>query len=286
MRMLRAVLLIWAVNSLLAQGPAESFDVASVKPSAAGARERIVIEPGGRFLAEGVSLKFLVGSAWHLAAYQISGGENWIASEPWTIQATAEGIIVPSWAPPFLPDIISTRVRTLVNDRFALRMHRETRDMAVYRLSIGKNGPGLKVTQSPDRPQTDSSSGPQPFGGRSGHPEDVVPPPGRAIGGPGVVLATAIPEQQLVMLLGRQLDRPIVDQTGLTGYVDVRLRFAPESAPRSLQVSPSPDGAVPAPSDDPSIFTAIEEQLGLKLDLAREPIDVLIIDSARRPTAN
>jgi uncharacterized protein (TIGR03435 family) len=286
MRMRSTVLLVGAVNSLLAQAPPASFDVASVKPGAAGARERIVIEPGGRFLAENVSLKFLIGSAWHLAAYQISGGENWTATEPWTIQATAEGISVPSWAPPFLPDIIATRVRTLVNDRFALHAHQETREMAVYRLSIGKNGPGLKVTQSREPPQTDSSSGPQPGTGRTGRPEDVVPPPGRAMAGPGVVLATAIPEQQLVMLLGRWLDRPIIDKTGLTGYVDVRLRFAPESAPRPVQVPPSPDGTVPAPSDDPSIFTAIEEQLGLKLELAREPIDVLIIDSARRPAAN
>ena len=280
-----AFLLISLASTSLAQQPA-SFDVVSVKPSAPGIKERILIEPGGRFFAEGVSLKFLIGSAWHLAAYQMSGGENWTESERWTIEATAEGLSVPSWVPPFLPDIIAARVRTLVSDRFTLRAHHETREVAVYRLSIGKNGPKLKVTQSPDRPQTDSSSGPQPGTGRSGSPEDLVPPPGRAMAGPGAVLATAIPEHQLVMLLGRWLDRPIVDKTGLTGYLDVRLRFAPESAPRPFQVRPSPDSAVPAPSDDPSIFTAIEEQLGLRLEPAREPIDVLIIDSARRPTAN
>ena len=279
MRVVCTILLICVPGSLFAQGPAASFDVASVKPSAAGTRARIAIEPGGRFLAEGVSLKFLIAGAWHLAAYQISGGENWTASEPWTVEARAAGIdAVPSWTPPYLPEPIAACARSLVNDRFALQSHHEMREMAVYRLSTVRNGPGLIVTPTNQRPEAAA--------GRSGRPEDVVPAPGRAMAGPGAILATAIPEQQLVTLLGRWMDRPIIDKTGLTGYVDVRLRFAPESAPRPLQVPPSPDGAVPAPSNEPSIFTAIEEQLGLKLEPARESIDVLVIDTARRPVRN
>ncbi|HEX4137716.1 MAG TPA: TIGR03435 family protein [Bryobacteraceae bacterium] len=259
-------------STLIAQQP--SFDVASIKPTAPGTKQRILIEPGGRFFAQGFSLKFLIAAAWHLASYQLSGGENWTASQPWTVEAVAEGIAVTPWMPPFFPEAIAARVRSLLSDRFALQAHHETREMAVYRLSIGKNGSRLEVTPSAERPQT------------VGRPEDPVPAPGRAMAGPGAVLATAIPVQQLVILLGRWMDRSIIDKTGLNGFVDVKLRFAPESAPHPLQVPPSPDGAVSSPGDDPSIFTALEEQLGLKLEPARESIDVLVIDSARRPVGN
>jgi uncharacterized protein (TIGR03435 family) len=286
MRTLSAILLVGLVIPLFGQGPAASFDVASIRPSAPGTRQRILIEPGGRFLAEGVSLKLLIASAWQLAQYQMSGGETWTASEPWTVQATADGITVPSWSPPFLPEIIAARVRSLVSDRFALQIHHETRELAVYRLSISKNGPKLKVTQSPEPSQRDSPEGSPRTIGRGEHPEDVIPAPGRAMAGPGTVIASAIPMQQLITLLGRWMERPIIDKTGLTGYVDVRLRFAPETAPRPSPIQPSPDGAVPSPSDDPSIFTAVEEQLGLKLEPAKEPVDVLVIDSARKPLEN
>jgi uncharacterized protein (TIGR03435 family) len=267
MQRLATILLLVTATALHAQGPA--FDVASLKPSSAGTRTRILIEPGGRLFAEGVSLKFLIAGAWHLQPWQLSGGENWTASETWSVEATAEGISVPAWEPPFLPEIIAARVRSLVNDRFALQSHHETKELAVYRLNIGRNGPKFKATPGP-----------------GGRPEDITPPPGRAMAGPGAIAATAIPMQQLVTLLGRWMDRPVIDKTGLTGYVDVRLRFAPESAPRPLPAQLSPDGAAPAPSDYPSIFTAIEEQLGLRLEPAREPIDILVIDSARRPIGN
>lgn len=266
-----AFVLVALAGTLLAQQPPPSFDVASVKPTAPGIKQRILIEPSGRFLAQGFPLKFLIAAAWHLESYQMAGGENWIASEPWTVEALAEGVSVSSWTPPFFPDAIAVRVRSLLSGRFALQTHRETKEMAVYRLGIGKNGAKLKVTPTAERPQTDNPA---------------TPASGRAMAGPGAVLATAIPVQQLVILLERWMDRPIIDKTGLTGFVDVKLRFAPESAPHPLQVSPSPDGAVASPGDDPSIFTALEEQLGLKLEPAREPIDVLVIDSARRPVGN
>lgn len=285
MRTLSAILVVGLVFPIFAQGPAASFDVASIKPSAPGTRQRILIEPGGGFFAEGVSLKLLIASAWQLAQYQMSGGDNWTASEPWTVEAAAEGITVPSWSPPFFPEIIAARVRSLVSVRFALQVHHETRELAVYRLSIGRNGTKLKVTQKPQPSQRDTTEGSPRTGGRGGHLEDMIPAAGRAMAGPGTLIASAIPMQQLITLLGRWMDRPIINKTGLTGYVDVRLRFAPETAPRPSQVQPSPDGA-PAPSDDPSIFTAVEEQLGLKLEPAKEPVDVLVIDSAQRPTAN
>lgn len=252
MRIFATIVLLCSATSIYAQPP-QSFDVASIKPTPAGTRTRILIEPGGRFFAEGVSLKLLIATAWHLAAYQLSGGENWITNDAWTIEATADGVNVPAWQPPFFPQPIAARIQTLVNDRFALQSHHEIKDMPVYRLTIAKNGPKLKVTPTAERP------------------ENSMPPPGRPMAGPGALAATAITMQQFITLLQRSMDRPIIDKTGLTGYVDVKLQFTPDSAPTG---------------DAPSIFTAIEEQLGLKLEPSREPIDILVIDSARKPTAN
>jgi uncharacterized protein (TIGR03435 family) len=132
-------------------------------------------------VAEGVSLKLLIATAWHPVPDQMSGGETWTTSEPWTVQATAEGITVPSWAPPFLPEIIAARVQSLVTERFALKVHHETRDLAVYRLSIGKAGSRLNVTQSSERSQADSSANPVRTIDRGGRPQDVIPAPGRAM---------------------------------------------------------------------------------------------------------
>ena len=278
MKKLTVILYLGMAISLCAQEPKAAFDVASIKPSPAGTRTKLLIEPRGRFFAEGVSLKFLIAGAWHLAAYQLSGGENWTGSETWTVEATADGVGVSSWEAPFFPEAIATRVQNLLRDRFALQSHVEKKEMAVYRLSVGNNGPKLAVTPTAERPVSAARPG--------GRPEDLTPPPGRAMAGPGALVATAISMQQLLTLLSRWMDRPIIDKTGLTGYVDVRLHFAPESAPRPLQVPPSPDGAVAAPSDEASIFTAVEEQLGLKLEPAREMVEVFVIDSARRVVGN
>jgi uncharacterized protein (TIGR03435 family) len=259
MRWPAAMLAMWLVNPVIAQ----QFDVVSVKPSAPGARERIAIQPGGRFVAEGVSLKLLIAAAWQLQGFQMAGGENWTTGDRWTIEAQSEGAVdAPTWVPPFFPEVIAVRVRALLADRFELRTHRENRELPVYRLSFGGDGSKLKVGGSPG------------------------PAPGAVKAGPGIIVASAISMQQLVTLLGRLMDRPIIDRTSLTGNFDVNLRFAPDTAPRPSPLRPQADGAPPPSTDDPSIFTALDEQLGLKLEPAKESVDVLVIDSATKPTAN
>jgi uncharacterized protein (TIGR03435 family) len=222
-----------------------SFEVASIKPSAEGSREGLTIQPGGRVVANGMSLKTLIGLAWRLRAFQVTGGERWMTEERWSIAAVSGDLReVPAWAPPDLPEVVASRLRTLLEDRFELRTHHETRDQRVYVLSIGKSGPKMA-------------------------PVDVALQAGiRA--GPGMIAGSGMTISQLVTLLERLLDRPVSDKTGLTGKFNIRLQFAPEGTD----------------SPAPSLFTAVQEQLGLKLDLARETADVLTIDSAQRPTEN
>jgi uncharacterized protein (TIGR03435 family) len=240
-----------------ADGPA--FDVASVKLSAPGAREGLTIQPGGRLSAHGFSLKTLIAMANHLPVFQLIGGDAWTANDRWSIEAKAEDVKeVPAWSPPFLPEVMAVRMRSLLEDRFALKAHREKREMKAYTLTVSKNGAKL----TPGDPSAR----------------------GAMRAGPGIIMASAVTMDQFQTYLNRIMDLPVVDQTGLGGQYRFDLKFAPEST-HPLSAS---DGSMPGPAvnNDPSIFDAIREQLGLELKPAKEPVEVLVIDSARKPSAN
>jgi uncharacterized protein (TIGR03435 family) len=228
------------------------FDVASVKPAAPGAHEGLTIEPGGRLSANGFSLNTLIAMSNHLAIFQLSGGDGWMANERWSIEAKAEEVTqIPAWAPPCLPEVIAVRLQALLEDRFWLKVHREKREMKAYTLTVSKNGGKLiPVDQS------------------------VA---GRMAAGPGVIQGSGVTMDQFVTYLNRIMDLPVIDQTGLAGHYDFKLKFAADST-RPLSA------AVPS-DNDPSIFDAIRE-LGLELKSEKETVEVVVIDSARRPLAN
>ena len=283
----------------LSQTPAAtstSFDVASIKPGAPGTRTDIKVEPGGRFIANGVPLGLLVAIAYHLQAYQMVGAEGWLMKDQWSIEATtAPGTVDPPSAnPPYMsvPDSMALRLRALLADRFALKTHWETSNRQVYELTVSAAGSKLKLVDSPPQasPTQASANGARPPLTPEGKlPANFVPPPGAVIAGPGIIAASAISMDQIVSLLGRMMDYPVIDKTGLTGYFNVRLQFDPESAPRAIGApappSAQPNGA-PVPSEDPSIFEAIQQQLGLKLQTAKESVEILVIDSASKPAGN
>lgn len=246
-----------------------SFDVTSIKPSEPGIRQSIQIQPGGRFIANGISLGLLVAIAYHLRADQMIGANGWVMEDQWSIEAkTADGVVdPPSTTPAYMgvPEPMALRLQALLADRFALKTHRETLEKQVYALTIAKGGSKLRAV--------DSTTSAIRAGG-------------------GQIVSSAMSIDQLVGLLNRLMDAPVVDKTGLTAYYHVQLSFDPASTPRQLGVptlSPSnPDSAdAMAPSStEPSIFTALQEQLGLKLESAKEPVEVLVIDSAQRPSPN
>jgi uncharacterized protein (TIGR03435 family) len=236
-----------------------TFDVASVKPSAAGSRQQLTIQPGGRLSLNGFSVETLIAISYRLPAFQIVVPDGWMKVDRWAIEAKAEEVAsVPAWAPPYLPEVIATRLRALLEERFSLQAHREMREMKAYVLALAKGGAKLEETEPP------------------------LPAVSMAAG-PGVLVASAVTMDQIVTYLNRIMDLPVIDKTGLTGHYNFKLKFAPESH-RPLSAPPSsPEGTE---TGDPSIFVALREQLGLEVKPSREDVDVLVIDSARRPSAN
>ena len=165
-------------------------------------------------------------------------------------------------------------MRALLADRFKLRLHRETKQVDVYALvlvKLGVVGPALK-------PSTQDCAAAAEAQRRN----NGVPPPGAPFcgfdGGPGRIKFGGLPSSQIAAALMNYAGRQVVDHTGLTGSWEFELIFAPERAP-----GPS-GGDAPALSDAPSFFTALEEQLGLKLESTRGPVDVLVIDHVEKPT--
>jgi uncharacterized protein (TIGR03435 family) len=234
-----------------------AFEVASVKPAAPGERDGLAIQPGGRLVATNFTLKTLIAIAYHLPAFGLAGAEGWMANDRWSIVAKSDnGSDVPAWAPPYIPDVMAVRLQSLLEDRFLLKTHREKRDLKAYTLTVAKAGSKLAAGD---------------------------PPSGKMRAGPGVIVASSATMDQIVTYLNRIMDMPVVDKTGLTGLYDINLKFAPEST-HPLTAGPPADGSAAAPGD-PTIFEALE-QLGLNLRPAKEPIEVLVVDSAAKPTQN
>jgi uncharacterized protein (TIGR03435 family) len=263
-----------------------SFEVASVKENRSGdLRSPIRTEPGGRFTATNVLLKFLIAEAFmgpqpvHLSS-RIVGGPDWINSMRFDINAKASTEFRSS--PDGPPNELLLMLRSLLEDRFKVRTHRETRELPVYELVVaradGKLGPQL-------RQSTANCDGPPP----PRQPNE--PPPCGAMRGPARVMAGGIPMRRFaemltaIMAVGTPASadgRLVVDKTGLSGRFAFNLTWTPEQMPTA---SPPP-GIPPIDPNGPSLFTALQEQLGLKLESAKGPVEVLVIDSVERPTAD
>jgi uncharacterized protein (TIGR03435 family) len=236
--------------------------VASVKPNnAVDARTVTEYLPGGRFTATAVTVRELLRLAYRVQPYQLTGAPAWISTRRYDIEAKAED----KPAPPQ-----QALLRALLKDRFKLVVHNETRDMPVLALvlalSDGKPGPGLT------RSAFDCAAY---FSGPHGPPEPGRTPNCATRIGVGVLSGKAIPMTQLATSLAPLVSRFTVDKTGLTGGFDGELTWTPEPPP----------GAAPD-SSGPSIFTAIQEQRGLKLVSERGPVDVLVIDHLEQPSEN
>ena len=247
---------VLAGSQLVAQ-PGPTFEVASVKPNTSGTRN-VMIEPitGGRFRAANVTLGILVGTAYDVEDFQISGGPKWLNTESYDIEAKAEGN----------PDLAQIRLllQSLLAERFQLAIHREQKELAVYVLSVAKGGPRLSP---PDNPACQP-----PPAGRCG---------GTSLAG-GTMLGQNLARAQVARVLSKLLLRPVLDRTNIPGVFNIQLKFSPES--RVGEVPRASEGA--AGQNLPSIFSALEEQAGLKPDSRKEPVELLVIDRAERPSPN
>jgi uncharacterized protein (TIGR03435 family) len=261
------------------------FEVASVKQNRSGEGFiRVGMAPGGRFTATNVPLRQLIQLAYQIQPFQIVGGPNWIASDRFDIVAKAAGDVPPPT--PGVAGPMQLMMRTLMADRFKLTLHNEQREMPIYALVLakadGKLGPQLK-------PSTTDCAALMGAAARRGGPP---PPPsfnepmqcGMRVF-PGALSAGGFPLSQLTQFLSSTVQRIVVDRTGLTGNFDLNMTWTPDQMPQGR--GDPPPGAPPLPAIDPngpSIFTAVQEQLGLKLESTKAPVDVLVIDRAEHPT--
>ncbi|MBI3402450.1 MAG: TIGR03435 family protein [Acidobacteria bacterium] len=269
-----------------AAGP--TFEVASVKPNNSGdGRVQIMNQPGGRFTATNVTLRLLIRQAYQLQDSQIVGGPSWLNDDHYDIVAKADGsqLETPSVAQARGggPTPVQMMIRAMLAERFNLVVHNESREMPIYALilarSDGKLGPEMKKSEIDCTAVAARGRGPggPPPGGPSGPGQPM--PCGIRIG-MGTLTMGGASLTQFANSLGMFVGRLVFDRTGLTGGWDLNLTWTPDNMPQ--RPPGAPDG--PIDPNGPSIFTAIQEQLGLKLDSQRGPVDVLVIDKAEHPT--
>jgi uncharacterized protein (TIGR03435 family) len=262
------------------------FEAASVKPNKEGGQGMgIGRRPGGRLNTTNTPVNLLITFAYVIQGYQLIGAPDWARNERYDIVAKLEGDPAPVTPP--APDHMMLAMRTLLADRFKLKVHTETREMDIYALVMarpgGKPGPALKVS-------TDMCGQRQGIG--APRPEGGAPPapPTRPDGTPifcgmrqqaGRVQFNGMPMTQFASGIAQRVGRAVVDRTGLTGEWSFELTFAPQQA----QVPPGAELPAADPNT-PDLFTAVQEQLGLKLEATKGPVEVLVVDSIERPTAD
>ena len=268
--------------------PSLRFEVASIKPNKAPLSMITANqEPGGRFVATNQSVKDLIALAYKIRDSQIVGGPAWLGTDRFDINARADREL-----PPFNPTAesgpLEQMLQSLLADRFKLVAHRETRELPIFALVMARSDgrPGEKLRPSStdcatvfaDRARA-GQSGPLVTGDRPTCGMVVSPWSIRIGGGP---------LSQLTMVLTNMTNRFVVDRTGLTGNFDVDLQWTPQGMRIGKPPGDNPPGpALPAPPPDANgatLETAIQEQLGLKLDPQRGPVPVLVIERAEPPT--
>jgi len=267
--------------------PNARFEVVAIKAvNDASSSMTIMMTAGG--LESSVPVGVLVRQALQKPDYQMIGAPGWINTERYSIRAK-----VPAGTP---PTAMSAMLLNLLKDRFQLATHLETREQPIFHLVVarsdGRLGPNLKPTSAACRATIEERQAAVRRGGPSAALPPLPDPNGPQACGvgrtsPGLVAHSGRLIAQLVPTLSDLTGRPVVDKTGLTGLYDFTLKFAYEGRmPGLLGPSGQPPGA-PAPpvdQDAPSLSAALQEQLGLKLENARGPVEVVVIDKFEKPT--
>jgi uncharacterized protein (TIGR03435 family) len=235
----------------------DAFEVATIKPvvSDAKAGRYITMQGVNRFIEKDYTLKGLIAAAYNLNPRTISGGPDWLDSDHYDIVAITPGDTRPT------RDEQMGMLRKLLAERFQLTFHREPREFSIYVLEVGKGGAKVKASAAPNE---------VPALVNVVYPQSIkLPARNVTMGDFASMLQRAV------------LDRPVVDKTGLTGKYDFDLEWAPDESQFHGELPSAPGDAPAAP-----LFTAIQEQLGLKLEPTKGPVDALIVDRAARPSAN
>jgi uncharacterized protein (TIGR03435 family) len=232
------------------------FEVATIKPSNPDTPgQSILVGRGGAnlFTTTNTTLNDLLVFCYGIHARQITAGPSWLETEKFDISAKPDQAGIPNATQ------LTVMVQKLLAERFQLVFHRDKKELSAYTITIGKNGSKLAK---------DESGGALPgFGGR----------------GPGSILVrNSTMEEFAHYLQARTVDRPVVDQTGLTGRFDFSLVWRPDQLPQGPN-APPPPADLESRAD---LFTAFQEQLGLKLEAAKTPVEVFVIDRVQKPSDN
>ena len=232
------------------------FEVATIKPSDPDEKGKFFTVRGRRFMTGNTTLSDFLTFAYGIHPRQITGGPSWMDSAKYDLNAVPDGEGQPNdrqW---------KLMIQKLLADRFQLAFHHDKKELSVYALVVAKTGPKLTKSQ--------------------GDPNGL---PGLFFQGLGVLPArNATMADFAGVMQAAVLDRPVVDQTGIQGRFDFILKWTPDQSQfGGLGVK------IPPPAEDaaePDLFTAIQQQLGLKLESVKAPVDVLVIDKVERPSAN
>jgi uncharacterized protein (TIGR03435 family) len=235
------------------------FDVATIKLSNPATPGRQFMAKGHEFITINTTLNDLITFAYGLNIRQIVRGPAWLASEKYDLDVKSEGGSQPTDAQ------WKMMIQKLMADRFKLTYHHESRELPAYVLTVGKNGPKLKTSEA-----------------------DPGALPGIGFRGFGnMPVSNASMADFAAMMQGSVLDRPMIDRTGLKARYDFVLKWTPDDS-QFIGMRP-PGASLPGndkPDAPPSLFTAIQEQLGLKLESAKAAVDVLVIDHVEMPSPN
>ncbi len=252
-------------NAMFAQAPPvrpmfDAFEVATIKPTAPDWRggRYMRMQSARQFEAKGYALRILLAAAYNLTPQAISGGPAWVDSDLYDILAKTPGDVRPT-----LEEQLSM-LRKLLSERFSLAFHRQEKEFSIYALTVAKGGPKL----TPSEPVT--------------APEGAPPLVFRLSPDRAQLPARDATMAELAWVMQRAaVDRPVVDKTGLSGRYDFELEWTPDETQFGGN---APTGNPDAPK--PDLFSALQQQLGLRLEATRGPVNTLVIDQIQRPSSN
>lgn len=255
------------------------FETASIKPN----KSRMTTFRSGftvdGFRAEDADVRWLIQQAYGVSDFFLSGIPDWLNTERYDVEAKMDTSVadrLSKLTPPQLKSAQQQMLRKLLAERCNLKIHRETKEEPVYFLIVGKNGTKLRDAK------TDDTRGFLNADGTAARSRIQI---GTGKGGAEEAQAFSTDMKTLADFLTRQLSRPVLDKTGLTGSYDFTLDWMPDTIPT---LSPSdPSSAVTLPSaPSASLFSVLQQQLGLKLEPGKSPIEIIVIDHVERPSGN
>jgi uncharacterized protein (TIGR03435 family) len=253
-----------APDSKSEASPSPAFEVAAIKPNKSGGGRSSSGFNNGRFTAENISLKILIQyDAYVIPEAQILGGPDWLTSQRFNIDAKVDDATAERMEK--LPyeqrnQLRHQLVQQLLADRFKLAVHWEHKELPVYALVVEKTSTGIHPAKDPNKDSRSSSNG--------------------KLTDEGVTMTDLA--EQMTQILNRELGRVVIDKTGLQGKYDLALTWSPDNHSANF-TNASADNAAPL---GPSIFTAVKEQLGLKLESTKASVEVLVIDHIEAPSEN